>query len=293
MGGKILDRHVDGFCNNIVYQFHGCFYHGCPDCFHLYDYNTVLNEKYCNLYSRTKKFTHRLEAAGYEVVEKWECEFLKEKNFSKNEMMKMKRKFYSFTPLEPRDALYGGRTSPACLFKEVKENEKKFYVDFTSLYPFVQKTKKFPTGHPQIYIKDECKQCDIKNMFGLVKCRILPPRNLYFPVLPVRCEGKLLFPLCYTCASTTCLDDCIHNEDERSLIGTWTTIEVNKAIEYGYRMCEIYEIYHFSRQEKFFSEYVNCFLKIKQEASGFPPECYDSVGTLVDEKVDKYIKDYY
>ena len=65
---KILDRHVDGFCNNIVYQFHGC-----PDCFHLYDCNPVLNEKYCNLYSRTKKFTHRLEAAGYKVIEKWEC----------------------------------------------------------------------------------------------------------------------------------------------------------------------------------------------------------------------------
>ena len=48
-------------------------------------------------------------------------EFLKEKKFSKNEMMKMKRNFYSFTSLEPRDALYGGRTSPACLFKEVKE----------------------------------------------------------------------------------------------------------------------------------------------------------------------------
>ena len=206
-------------------------------------------------------------------------------------MVGMKRIFSSFTPFEPRDALYGGHTSPACSFKEVKENEKIFYVDFTSLYPFVQKTKKFPTGHPQIYIKDECKQLDIKNMFGLVKCRILP-RNLYFPVLPVRCEGKL-FPVCYTCASTTCLDDCIHNEDERSLIRTWTTIEVNKAVEYGYQMCEIYEIYHFSRQEKFFSEYVNCFLKIKQEASRFPTECYDSTGALVDEKVDKYIKDYY
>ena len=89
------------------------------------------------------------------------------------------------------------------------------------------------------------------------------------------------------------MDDCIHNEHERSLIGTWTSIEVNKAIEYGYRMCEIYEIYHYSRQEKHFSEYVNCFLKIKQEAIGFPPECYDSDGGLNDEKIDKYIKDYH
>ena len=61
---------------------------------------------------------------------------------------------------------------------------------------FVQKSKKFPTGHPQIYIKDECKQIDIKAMFGLVKCKILPPRDLYFPVLPIRCDGKLLFYLC-------------------------------------------------------------------------------------------------
>ena len=130
-------------------------------------------------------------------------------------------------------------------------------------------------------------------MFGLIKCKILPPRNLYFPVLPMRSDGKLLFPLCYTCSTTICLNDCIHNEAERSLIGTWTTVEVNKAIEYGYRMIDIYEIYHYSRQEKNFSEYVNCFLKIKQEASGYPPECYDSDGLLNDEKIDKYIKDYH
>ena len=106
-------------------------------------------------------------------------------------------------------------------------------------------------------------------MFGLIKCKILPPRNLYFPVLPICCNGKLLFPFCYTCASTTCLDNCTHDDDERCLIGTWTTVEVNKAIEKGYRMHEVDEIYHFSRQEKVFSKYVNCFLKIKQEAKWF------------------------
>ena len=75
---KILDRYVDDFFNNTVYQFHGCFYHGCPNCFHPYDYNPVTNEKYCNLYSRTKKFTYCLERAGYKVIEKWERDFLKE-----------------------------------------------------------------------------------------------------------------------------------------------------------------------------------------------------------------------
>ena len=289
---KILNRFVDGFFNGVVYQFHGCFYHGCPVCYHLYDYNPVLNEKYCNLYSRTKKFTYRLKSAGYKVIEKWECEYLKEKKFSKTEMCEMKRNFYAYIPLEPRDSLYGGRTSPVCLYKNVEENEKIFYIDFTSLYPYVQKTNKFPTGHPKIYVKEECDGLNIKNLFGLIKCKILPPQNLYFAVLPVRCDGKLLFPLCNLCASTTNLNECNHNEDERCLMGTWTTVEVNKAIEYGYQIYEIYEIYHFTRQEKFFSEYVNCFLKIKQEASGYTPECYDD-GILSDEKIDKYIKDYH
>ena len=31
---KKLDRDVDGFFNNTVYQFHGRFYYGCPNCFH-------------------------------------------------------------------------------------------------------------------------------------------------------------------------------------------------------------------------------------------------------------------
>ena len=79
---KKLDRYVDGFSNNTVYQFHGCFYHGCPNCFHTYDYNPVTNEKYCNPYSRTKKFTYRLERAGYKAIEKWECDFLKEKTMN-------------------------------------------------------------------------------------------------------------------------------------------------------------------------------------------------------------------
>ena len=128
-------------------------------------------------------------------------------------------------------------------------------------------------------------------MFGLIKCKILPPRDLYFPVLPLRCRGKL-FPLCFSCAEINNLSKCEHSIEQRCITGTWTTIEVNEAIKHGYRIIEKYEIYHYSRQDKFFSEYVNCFLKIKQEASGFPSYCYDSE-ELDDEKADKYVADYY
>ena len=93
--GKKLDCYVDGFFNNTVYQFHGCFYHSCPNCFHPYDYNPVTNEKCCNLYSRTKKFTYRLERVGYKVLEKWGCDFLKQKIFSNNELTMMEKMFFS------------------------------------------------------------------------------------------------------------------------------------------------------------------------------------------------------
>ena len=98
--------------------------------------------------------------------------------------------------------------------------------------------------------------------------------------------------MCYTCTATTFLGICNHNDNERNMGGT-CSVEINKAVEMGYRILKKYEIYHFSRQEWIFQEYVNCFLKIKQEASGYPPECYDENKKLIEEKVDEYIESYY
>lgn len=139
---KILDRYVDGFCEetNTVYQFHGCFYHGCETCFDRSSYNMVNNETFFTLRERTRKFTRQLMAAGYNVVEKWECECNEEKRFSQFELKEKRDEFFNFLPLNPRDALYGGRTSTFCLtYDKLNPDEKIKYYDFTSLYPFVQK----------------------------------------------------------------------------------------------------------------------------------------------------------
>ncbi len=52
---------------------------------------------------------------------------------------------------------------------------------------------------------------------------------------------KLLFTLCYTCAKSK-IQKCNHEDIEREFIGTWTTDEVNKAIEKGYHIEKIYEV---------------------------------------------------
>jgi hypothetical protein len=71
------------------------------------------------------------------------------------------------------------------------------YVDICSLYPFVLKYEEFPTGPPQVITSDFT---DVKEYFGLIRCRVFPPRGLYHPVLPYMTGGKLMFPLCRTCA---------------------------------------------------------------------------------------------
>ena len=82
---------------------------------------------------------------------------------------------------------------------------------------------------------------------------------------------------------------CAHSDDQRVLTGTWCTPELNEAIELGYEIQYIHEVWHFPQvQEGLFKDYVNTWLKIKQEARGWP----DLVGD--DEtKGQRYIHDYH
>lgn len=135
---------------------------------------------------------------------------------------------------------------------------------------------------------------------GLIKCRVLPPTNLLHPVLPYRCNKKLTFPLCATCCMNRQQAECGHSEDERALSGTWVTLEMKKALELGYRIIEVHEVsaqlcpleiqyianflvfqvWHYEQCEQYdkegnpdgglFAAYINDFLRIKQEADGWP-----------------------
>ncbi|GBM64779.1 hypothetical protein AVEN_90514-1, partial [Araneus ventricosus] len=68
---KIDDITVDGFCEetNTVYQFHGCFYHGCPDCFEGDTLNSLTGATMKTLFERTANTTARLRNRGYIVIE--------------------------------------------------------------------------------------------------------------------------------------------------------------------------------------------------------------------------------
>ena len=113
--------------------------------------------------------------------------------------------------------------------------------------------------------------CDF---YGLIKCDVLPPSFLFYPVLPYRAQGKLMFPLCRTCAENLQETPCEHSEEERMLSGTWCSIEIQKVLDVGYQELRMIEVWHFPNKfSDLFTGYIDTFLKIEQEASGWPSWC--------------------
>lgn len=77
--------------------------------------------------------------------------------------------------------------------------------------------------------------------------------------------------------TTKCLfekwNHCPHSPEERLPRGTYCTTELVKAVEDGYRIVHINEVWHFAedqRQKRLFADYVNTWLKIKKESAGYP-----------------------
>ena len=78
-------------------------------------------------------------------------------------------------PLNLRNAFFGGRTNAACLYHKANdaEEEKIFYVDVTSLYPWVNAEAEYPVGH-RVVLTNPLGQ-DITRYFGVALVDVVPP----------------------------------------------------------------------------------------------------------------------
>ena len=263
---KLHGRKVDGYCaaTNTVYEFNGCFWHGCPKC-------------YKGSNSRLEKQLAKenfLRSKGYNVVSIWECEFKPMQRSEEYKVFLAKHpQLNDKLPLDVRDAFYGGRTNACCLYYKFDALEKGNYDDFTSLYPDVNANGVYPVGHPEIILKPSLEKLQKGEYFGVAKATLLPPRGLFHPVLPMRINAKLMFPLCHPCAELN-LAHCHHSDAERTLTGTWCTPEIDVALEHGYKAIRVFEVHHFNKRTTkgngIMKEYIKAFLRGKQEASGWP-----------------------
>ena len=268
---------ADGFdpVTNTVYEFMGCYIHGHCE---------FRNESKQADVEKKKEYYQRL---GFNTVFMYSCEFRSmidaSQDYYKRRLLYHK-KIKKIGPIAIRDALYGGRTNNLKFVKNCDENEEICYVDVCSLYPYVLKYREFPINHP-VLIEENFQ--DVSSYFGFIKCSIIPPGNLYLPVLPVRSGGKLVFPLCNTCCKMMNQKSCRHSDSQRAILGTWTTIEVIEAIRSGYVIKEIFQILHYEQRDgSLFKSFIDTWLKVKVESSEYP-----SWVTTEDDK-DRFVLNY-
>jgi hypothetical protein len=134
------------------------------------------------------------------------------------------------------------------LHYKAAEGETIQYVDVMSLYPYICKYFKFTVGHPEILAEDDCGDTDeMLQKGGLMKCTILPPKHLFHTVLPFRCNNRLLFCLCRSCAMLQSrTEDCTHETvAKRALTATWVLDEIRLSVQHGYEVVEVHEVFEY------------------------------------------------
>ena len=118
---------VDGYCpdTRTVYEFQGCFWHGCPTC---YPNRHEKHASHCHqtmqdVYEVTRQKTQQLRDQGYKVIEMWGCEW--------DHLQQTQPEIDSFVqgldfiePLKPREAFCGGRTNAVKLYHHITPRPK-------------------------------------------------------------------------------------------------------------------------------------------------------------------------
>lgn len=136
-----------------------------------------------------------------------------------------------------RESYYGGATD---FYK--KHGKKLYYYDVNSLYPYGMLN-----AMPLDFIKIHEEINDINSFFGFIECIVTTPKDLKIGILPVRDEGKTIFPL-------------------GTWKGTYFSEEIKECMKYGYEF-KFIKGYEYSKYY-LFNDYINHFYNIKKNSIG-------------------------
>lgn len=154
-------------------------------------------------------------------------------------------------PLEEYEKLkkhyLGGRNEAFIL--GVKD-EKIYYYDFTSLYPWVMRNNQYPYG--KYKLKQPKKQNNFNmKWFGVVKCLVKSNRTDFKPLHGIKEGGKLLFK---------------HFKDWTELYLSTEEIKfsLKKKLGYDYKFIEVYD--YETKRKSFFKKIIDDCYKLKIDA---------------------------
>lgn len=254
-----LKMSFDGYdySTNTVYVFFKCSFWGCPVCMREHmEEDMIIPDRGM----RSKDVKDHYEMVMYHLNNQYKVISIWEHDFNTS--------FYDsyylrcIDQMKPIDCFYGGRTEVFKLYcNSLKFPEEEIhYYDVTSLYPSVYAHCVLPIGSPQYFIGYNVDPLRLKaqhpeRYFGYVRIRVTPPNTDRIGLLPQRDKEtqRLTFPV-------------------YSMEGCWFTEEVYLAVENGYIVEEIFEVYHWSdvqRSDQYLRGYVGFFLRMKQESEGW------------------------
>lgn len=253
------ERFLDGVTDDMhVFVCLNCVFHACPYCF-FEEIQTGVDHPtrpatYAKISGDTRKFIERLMLTyGTEKTHLvWEHDLTDYSDYEHQ----------LGNVMVDREMFKGGRTevfSPFCN-AAMFPNDNIQYFDVCSLYPYVCAFTELPTGQPihlcgreietyRIYSSGEDRYC------GYVRCTVIPNNKDVLGLLPYHDpkSKRLEFPL-------------------HEMTGSWGTEELRLACENGYKIKDVFEVYHWPKEERsdtFMRGYVSFFLRMKQEAEGW------------------------
>jgi G:T-mismatch repair DNA endonuclease (very short patch repair protein) len=252
----------------IYYFYHGCFFHQhkadkSSVCLNQRKMSFIDNSRFKSHKKKMDYFKEKCVTDGSKVYEVWECQF-KEKIKTSLLYENIKESFSQrpMCRLIPRLACKGPVVEAYhCLWQWSECCNVIFYVlDKVKFYLSIMATLKICRNDYNIYIA----QCDMEKIvfnkekkvyqkdgvdcYGLAQVRVYPPRKCIFPIISykqmknTKFPGIRVTPICKTCCQLNTKRPCGHNEFKRSFIGHLTFLEINYAIQLGYKFI-FYEAY--------------------------------------------------
>lgn len=250
---------VDGYApeSQTIFLYLKCNYWGCPSCMmEYYEYNWILPERGMYISDVKKHFESvmsSLKMSYKEVITIWDHDF--NASFINPYILKCCQ------VMKPEDCFYGGRTEVFQIYANAKKLDKDIhYYDVTSLYPSVYAHHPLPVGHPIHLLgfdidKTRFHPTASNRYYGYARVKVTPRKSDMIGLLPQRDQktGRLFFPV-------------------HPMEGCWGTEELYLAMQNGYTVDEIYELYYWDERNYsnlHFAAYVNYFFQLKQEAEGW------------------------
>jgi len=173
---------VDGYDpeRNIMYQYHGCYYHGCTTC---YPNQTEVHYRHAGrkmyeVREHTRRTTITLRRSGYQVVEMWGCQWKKIQQ-DEPEVAEFIDTLEYVERLKPRDAFFGGRTNAAKLYHHCSSTlSSSMLISHPSIQPLTNTDVIRPNIHRSFSIQTTSKLIVIS---ALLNVRSEPLGNFIIP----------------------------------------------------------------------------------------------------------------